>query len=669
MALASVFMRPLLRLLAVAAFSVAAPVVAQSAEATSATPEAVPALPPTLDVEALLAKARAARLSEAPAWRHLGHWRDGLFGTRSEADGPALFLAPDGANNPAAELEATVRALFATPVPPEPLEGKLDPTTMHALCRFPARAQWLVQQLGVPPERLPPQACPRFAEFWDRMRSVEVTVIFASYHLQSPASAFGHTFLRFDRPPDSAADDDKLLRQAVDYSAATDTPNAVVYAVKGLLGGFQGHFHAYPYYYRVREYADIESRDLWEYKLGLTPQQVAVMLAHIWELGFTHFDYWYLSENCSYHMLGLVDAAAAGTLALSAQVRWPVLPVDTLKVLSAQQGLIRGVTYRPSLRTQFLARYTPLSQPLRRKARLLADTPSEPLEGLTAQEAVSVLDAASDLYDLRHGEELLDDAMTEARKGRETLLQRRAAHRVPSPPLDLGPAPQRPDASHGSRRAALGVGVDHLGAVSGILDFRLAAHDLGDPPGGYPDGGELEFMAARLRVAPALPWRQWVERLDVVRASRDAAWDDFDKPPSWVLAVGGLSRQDNGCVGCLAGRVLVGGGASFSLGRFGPVVGLQGHTELLAGPRSSASDRTSVALGLGPELHLRWTFGERFSTVLRGRWLYQPLVPDRVRWDATGLTRFHLGKFLSVGLEGGAVDGRWRTSALVFGYF
>ncbi len=668
MAPAFVLMSPLLRALVGAASLATAPALAEPAEA------AVPAVPPgglrpSVDVEGLLQQARQARLSEHPAWRHLGHWREGMFGPRSEADGPALFLAPDGVSSPSAELEATVRGLFAPPVSPEPLEGKLDPTAMHALCRFPARAQWLVQQLGISPGSLPPQACPRFAEFWERMRSVEVTVIFASYHLQSPASAFGHTFLRFDRPPDSPADSDKLLRQAVDYSAATDTNNALVYAVKGLLGGFQGHFHAYPYYYRVREYADIESRDLWEYKLGLTPQQVAVMLAHIWELGFTHFDYWYLSENCSYHMLGLVDAAAGGALALSAQVRWPVLPVDTLKVLSGQEGLLREVTYRPSLRTQFLARYAPLSQPLRRKVRLLADAPAEPLEGLSAGEAVAVLDAATDLYDLRHGEALLDDAQTQARQGRETLLQRRAAHRVPSPSLELGATPQRPDASHGSRRVALGVGVDDRGAVSGLVDFRLAAHDLGDPPGGYPDGGELEFMAARLRVAPAYPWTHWLERLDVVRASRDAAWDDFDRPPSWVLAVGGLSRQDSGCVGCLAGRVLVGGGASFSLGRSGPVVGLQGHTEILGGPRNAAADRTPVALGVGPELHLRWTWGERFSTVLRGRWLYQPLVRDSSRWDASAVTRFHVGKHLSFGLEGGAVDARWRGSALLVGYF
>ena len=68
-------------------------------------------------------------------------------------------------------------------------------------------------------------------------------------------------------------------------------------------------FHALPYFYKVREYNDYESRDLWEYDLNLSPRAVAMLVAHLWELGSTYFDYFYLSENCSYHSLAVLGVA------------------------------------------------------------------------------------------------------------------------------------------------------------------------------------------------------------------------------------------------------------------------------------------------------------------------------------------------------------------------
>src|SRR5262249_53633592 len=147
----------------------------------------------------------------------------------------------------------------------------------------------------------------------------------------------------------------ELLDYGVDYSADVDTTNALLYAFKGLTGLFPGTFHHYPYYYKVREYNDYESRDLWEYDLSLSPAQVAMLVAHIWELGSTYFDYYYLTENCSYHVLGALEAAAP-ELELLRHVKTPVIPVDTVKALYENQGLVRDVRYRPSIRTQFRKR-------------------------------------------------------------------------------------------------------------------------------------------------------------------------------------------------------------------------------------------------------------------------------------------------------------------------
>src|SRR5690606_16042676 len=124
---------------------------------------------------------------------------------------------------------------------------------------------------------------------------------------------------------------------------------------KGLLGMFPGVYRRIQYFYKVREYNDYESRDIWEYELALTPAEVLTVCAHIWELGSTYFDYYYLDENCSYHILGALEVARPD-IELLAHVRFPALPVDTLRALYQNEGLVRSVHYRPSARTAFTER-------------------------------------------------------------------------------------------------------------------------------------------------------------------------------------------------------------------------------------------------------------------------------------------------------------------------
>lgn len=89
-------------------------------------------------------------------------------------------------------------------------------------------------------------------------------------------------------------------------------------AFTGFLGVFEGHFSKLPYYYKVREYADFESRDLWTYELNLTQDQVDEMVEHLWDLGHTYFDYYFLGENCSYHLMSLLDVVLPDSTLLKA---------------------------------------------------------------------------------------------------------------------------------------------------------------------------------------------------------------------------------------------------------------------------------------------------------------------------------------------------------------
>src|SRR5947209_7670564 len=263
-----------------------------------AAPAAASGTPDPSYLPEVLAIARGKSLAQEREWLRLGHWRRGLLrGWESEADGPALFLSPAGKTDPAAELEATLTGFFS-PMDSAPAGKLADATLEHPQCRFPARFAWLAAAIPIDLARLPPRDCPRFDAFWKKVSARSAALVFSSYYLSSPASAFGHTFLRLGKEQRATTGERlDLIDQAVDFAALPDTSNAILYAFEGLFGFFKGEFTARPYFYKVREYADFESRDLWEYELSLDQRQLGMLVSHIWELGQTWFDYYYATEN------------------------------------------------------------------------------------------------------------------------------------------------------------------------------------------------------------------------------------------------------------------------------------------------------------------------------------------------------------------------------------
>ena len=241
-------------------------------------------------------------------------------GWKSEADGLGFFLAgAAGRRDPDAELAASLRAFFA-PGPPD--DG-------HAQCRFPARWDWLQRTLGIDPARAPHPTCHDY-DFWRTGISAQAaTLVYATAYINSPASMYGHTFLRLSR---ATGEGNLLLDYIVNFAADVDTENGVLYALKGLTGGFPGRFYVMPYYVKVQEYSNIESRDLWEYQLSLSPEQVRRLVMHAWETRTTRFDYYFFTRNCSYQLLTLLEVADP-SLHLSDQFHGAVIPADTVRAV------------------------------------------------------------------------------------------------------------------------------------------------------------------------------------------------------------------------------------------------------------------------------------------------------------------------------------------------
>ncbi|WP_242333985.1 MULTISPECIES: DUF4105 domain-containing protein [Anaeromyxobacter] len=611
----------------------------------SAAAEAAPAIALPTAAASLVARARAAHLAEDPGWLRLGHWRRGLLGLRSEVDGREFFLAKDGKTDPAAELEATIAGLFS----PGPFADELaDP-----YCRFPARAAFLAARLGLDPAALPPRSCPKLDDFLARVRPAGVTLVFSSYYLNNPSSSFGHTLLRLDKAEGAREGKHfELLDYGVDYAATVDTSNAILYAAKGLFGLFKGEFKHYAYYYKVRQYGDFESRDLWEYDLALAPEETQLLARHLWELGGTWFAYWYLDENCSYHVLGALEAAAPRLDLLSHVGRAVVLPSDTLKALYANPGLVRAVHYRPSIRTQFEARARDLSGLELRTAVVLARSPAAPFpEALAPARRVAVLDAAQDLLDLKHGRKLVMGEDPAAATLRQALLERRAEIPVASAPLEV-PAPEarRPDQGHGSFRVGLGGGAADAHGGYAALETRLALHDLADPLQGYPPTAQIEFLPARLRYYPEHQ-RLELDDASLVRVVSLNPLSRWDQRPSWRMRVGATTVRDGGCAGCLAGALELGGGlGAANLARAVDLLAL-GDTELLGSPRLDGIRGAGVRLGLGPSALVRIRGGERVVLLAEARWRYLPFATPEQTWALSGTLRLHLTRALSLALE------------------
>jgi hypothetical protein len=291
------------------------------------------AAPVSAGAERALGEARGLRLADHVAWRRLVHYRATWLGTfKSEVDGPEFFLSPNGKHDPERELAATLRAFFA-PVQP----GRED---SHAVCRFPARFEWLDARLRLQSAVSRPQ-CSRLGRFYSALAAARVSIVYAANSLEYPASAFGHTFLRLT-PRDNPA-----AGTGVDYQASTDTSNPVLYGVKGLTGLFDGRFGFHPISEKLHEYASEQDRELWEYELALAPTEVRRLALHLWELATTRSDYFYLTENCSYQVLAALEAAAP-RLELVSQLKFVVLPADTVRALFQARGLVRRVQYHPS---------------------------------------------------------------------------------------------------------------------------------------------------------------------------------------------------------------------------------------------------------------------------------------------------------------------------------
>ncbi len=561
------------------------------------------AKPPEAYLSQLLEHARAQRLWERQAWRDLVHYKPRLRGGyASLADSTNFFLSPQGRHNPQAELEATLTAFFAH-VP------ETD-TAQHAQCAFIARYHWLDAQLHFDAQRLAPQACRRFEQWYAAINPAQVTLVFPAAYLNNPSSMFGHTLLRFDPPGQD--ENTRLMSYAINYAAQTRESNGILFAIRGLTGGYPGRFSIMPYYDKVREYSDLENRDIWEYQLRLAPAEIRRLLEHAWELGPVSFDYYFFDENCSYMLLELLDVARPG-LHLADRFHVDAIPSDTVRAVLAQKGMLKKAVFRPSNRSEIVHRLAYLDLPEQGLAHALAVRGSTTEHGALAALAPSararVLDVAYRYLQYRYHEGEVGRAQMAPRAMQLLAARSRvdagaAVPRVAAPPV-------RPDEGHGTARAALGLG-RFRGEDAVDLRLRPAYHDLLDASGGYTPGAQINFLDIELRYLRQRE-RLRLEAFDLIDIVSLSGRDRFFKPVSWQVRTGLERVPIGGGAERMSYTLEAGGGLAYrpypDLLTFGL---LQGQVLI------NGEIERNYALGVGPLLGLLWDVAPRWKLWLSG---------------------------------------------------
>ncbi|UYL10415.1 DUF4105 domain-containing protein [Bdellovibrio sp. SKB1291214] len=480
------------------------------------------------DISSFKQQALAKNLDQSSAWLKLGHYRKSLSGKYKSPIRGEFFIDQNGANDPKAELLATIDVLF-------------DSKTSISQCKYLARTSWLKNTFDIDSSLL--EKCPERAAWKDRLGATEAHLIFAASDLSSAPSSFGHTFLRLHNPKNTGQLD--LLDYGINYAANTGTEDGALYAMKGLFGFYPGTYSMLPYHQKIQEYSNLEGRDLWEYKLNLSPAQVEFMIDHLIELDKAYAPYYFVDENCSSQMLELIEAASPNHN-LTDKFHDMVIPLDTLKVLNSQ-GLLLAGKLRTSLQTEWRTRYAQLNFAERAALHSVLTTKSDQshsYRALSKKEKAETLEAALSylsIQEYREGKEYNED--------KYKLSISRAKLGAITDPVTITP-PKSPLLSPSTAAFYLGYGKNDEDDYY-QFKYRRGFHDLLSDDSGLAPFSQLNFLTFDLRYAPSE--QNWdLYQFVFLSAVSTSPWTQLEKPISWTMEVGTepkLNPYVNGGVG------------------------------------------------------------------------------------------------------------------------
>jgi hypothetical protein len=571
--------------------------------------------------------------SVSKGWLALLRYNKSIFGFKSEADDLRFFVAGEqGATNPELELSSFLDLVQERPVDQN-----------HVRCRFPARYRF-AQRRGLLPNdssQIAEELCLDLVAFRKRMNTKAVAIEFSSFYINKPASSFGHTLLRLAKA--DFLDDQKfqLLDYGLNYSATVTTSNPLAYGVLGIFGGFLGEFQNLQYYYKVREYSDFQSRDMWSYELDFSDQEINDLISHVWEMKQARFKYFYLDENCSYHLLALLDAVKP-KLGLKSKMAIFALPTDTIKIIN-ESGLVKKVRFRPSNRRVVQHYLDQLSDRQSTFFNQIVGSKGFALSSLAeagSEDKAAVLDALISYFDYKFVERVLAEE-PEITKLKKKILIARAKTGIRSEALAIVPPDRdRPELSHGSSGFRFSATGSDAIPASYMVSGRFVLHDLMDSSYGLNPYSTMEMGEVGLRVFENKFKGQhaFVDHFQVFELENLNPLNRIDQKLSYRIRLAYRRGSENGCLYCAVSELKFDSGPSIEIERLKLWVMAASRI-----PYSEDFRNDHLRLDLGGSAGAQYTFSENFKFRVDARYLWgvsdsmldNYRISSELRWNMT----------------------------------
>ena len=449
-------------------------------------------------------------------WITLLHYKKTLFGYESLVDDKNFFISKNGKYSPKDEFLASIKLIKKNP--------------KKFACKFPLRYEIINKYYHLSDFNI--SKCKKLNKFLKAINPNKAVMVFASSSLNSPSSLFGHTLIRIDTP-----ENQEYLSNAVNYAAHVTDTNGILFAFKGIFGFYKAYYSILPYYEKLKEYSDKDSRDLWGYELNLTKDEVRKMTLHIWELKDIYSYYYFFKENCAYNILYLIDVIRPSINSVGYYNNsFSVIPLDTVKLLY-KKHLITKFYYTPSLVTQIET----ISKPLNYKEKLLAvkiangKNPNLVDEINGSEKKARILDTSVRYLEyLSKKKNFTKDEYT--KRFLKILKKRSKINYISNYHYKT---PFNPVFSHNSKRLSLLKG-------NGFFDLgvRLSYHQLDDNPDGYKKGASLSFGNFLFRYKNK---KLKIQKLGIIEIKSLSKRDEFFKPISWKVNFG-LYKEENNLV-------------------------------------------------------------------------------------------------------------------------
>ncbi|MCT7634162.1 DUF4105 domain-containing protein [Aliarcobacter butzleri] len=443
------------------------------------------------------------KLYENSYWAKLLHYRNGI----SEIDSTNFFISNNGKEDLKEELFETINSL--------------ETGTNNVLCRFPLRVEWLKENIPTLEEKIVPYSCEELDKFLELTDAKYVTMVFPTAHINSPASMYGHTFLKV-----GADKETPLISNAINYAAKTDEKNGLIFAYNGLFGGYEGRYSIMPYYEKIKEYNNLEQRDVWEYDLNLSQEEINKLVLHTWELKDSYADYYFFKENCSYNVLWLLEIARP-SLDLVSYFDFKAIPLDTIKILTKYDGLIVDSRYRYS---NLKKMKHILNEEIENKEFLKAyiNDEIELPDSLSQSDKISYLDFKIAYTQYQRSEDGTEKK--EYIKNYLKLLKERSSYKQTrtyniKSPLD-------PLISHDSAR----IGLFYDSNDSFETSIKPAYNDMYDIVDGYLQGAYIDFFELNFKKQKDKDVK--LDRFTLIKIKSYSPQDMIFKPISWGIDAG-----------------------------------------------------------------------------------------------------------------------------------